>query len=168
MAPGNARRKLRDNPVMPVLFGCRCCDNASSMAQGTQRPPVVPRFYSTEALHWCVVLVVVASIARATTLSTRWTQAAALMAAIAIVAVSVSAQLALVPKAREAYLFRPTSPYSSSERQEADAVFARYRLEGKPEEPHCVNHAFSVRARSKSLLAGSTVWQAYTDLDSRW
>jgi hypothetical protein len=94
-----------------------------------------PRFYSTEALLWCVVLVVVASIVRATTLSTRWTQAAALMAAIAIAAVSVSAQLALVPKAREAYLLRSTSLYSSSERQEADAVFARYRREGKPEEP---------------------------------
>ncbi len=49
---------------------------------------------------------------------------------------AASAQLALVPWfARGAYLLRSTSLYSPSERQEADAVFARYRREGKPEEP---------------------------------
>jgi hypothetical protein len=34
-----------------------------------------------------------------------------------------------------AYLLRSTSLYSPSERREADGVFARYRREGKPEEP---------------------------------
>jgi hypothetical protein len=37
--------------------------------------------------------------------------------------------------ARGAYLLRSTSLYSSSERRAADAVFARYRREGKPAEP---------------------------------
>jgi hypothetical protein len=77
----------------------------------------------------------IASIARAITLDKRSAQVAALATAIAITAISASAQLALVPKAREAYLLRSSSPYSPLERQEADAVFARYRREGKREEP---------------------------------
>jgi hypothetical protein len=68
-------------------------------------------------------------------LDKRSAQVAALATAIAITAISASAQLALVPKAREAYLLRSSSPYSPLERQEADAVFARYRREGKREEP---------------------------------
>jgi len=48
---------------------------------------------------------------------------------------SVCAQLALVPKARSAYLLRSDSSYSPLERQQADKVFARYRREGKPQEP---------------------------------
>ena len=58
-----------------------------------------------------------------------------LTTAIVITALAASGQLALVPKAREAYLLRSTSLYSPAERQAADAVFARYRREGKPEEP---------------------------------
>ena len=94
-----------------------------------------PRFFSTEALLWCVTLVGFASIARATTSDRRWARTAVVMAAIAIAAISASAQLALVPKAREAYLLRTGSLYSPSERQQADGVFACYRREGKPEEP---------------------------------
>ena len=73
---------------------------------------------------------------------------AVLTAAIVIAALAVSAQLVLVPWfARGAYLLRSTSLYSSSERQEADAVFARYRQEGKPEEPVVASIiAFSLRA----------------------
>jgi len=60
---------------------------------------------------------------------------AVLATAIAIAALSASAQFALVPWfARGAYLLRSTSLYSSSERRQADAVFARYRREGKPTE----------------------------------
>jgi uncharacterized membrane protein len=94
-----------------------------------------PRLYSTEALLWCVTLVGVASIARSVTLNTRWARAAVLAGAVVIAAMSVSAQLALVPQARSAYLLRSGSPYSPLERQQADAVFARYRREGKADEP---------------------------------
>jgi hypothetical protein len=58
-----------------------------------------------------------------------------LAAAVVIAAVSASAQLALVPQARSAYLLRSGSPYSPLERQQADEMFARYRREGKPGEP---------------------------------
>jgi hypothetical protein len=94
-----------------------------------------PRFYPTEALLWCVTLVGFASIAGAITLDKRWARGAVLAIAIAVTAISASAQLALVPKARNAYLLRSGSPYSALERQQADEVFARYRRESKPEEP---------------------------------
>lgn len=94
-----------------------------------------PRFSSTEALLWCITLVGFASIAPAVTLETRRTRAIMLAAAVVIAAVSASAQLALVPQARSAYLLRSGSPYSPLERQQADEMFARYRREGKPGEP---------------------------------
>jgi hypothetical protein len=94
-----------------------------------------PRFFSTEALLWCITLVGFASIARAAQYCSKWTRAAVLTTAIAIAALSAAAQLALVPQARVAYLLRPYSLYSPQERQQADAVFARYRREGEPEEP---------------------------------
>ena len=59
-----------------------------------------------------------------------------LTAAIVIATLAGSAQLALVPWfARGAYLLRSTSLYSRQELRDADALFARYRREGKPEEP---------------------------------
>ena len=95
-----------------------------------------PRFFSTETLIWCITLVGFASIARTVSNSSKRMRTAVLTAAIVIAALAVCAQLALVPWfARGAYLLRSTSLYSASERQEADAVFARYRQEGKPEEP---------------------------------
>jgi len=94
-----------------------------------------PRFYPTEAFLWCVTLVGFASIVRATASGGRWARATMLTAAIAITALSASAQVALMPTAREAYLLRSSSLYSPQERQEADVVFTRYRREGKPEEP---------------------------------
>jgi uncharacterized membrane protein len=94
-----------------------------------------PRFHLTEALLWCVVLVGFASISRAATFGGRWVRAAVLTAAIAIAVVSAYAQLALVPKARGAYLLRSGSRYSSLQRKQADALFGRYRREARPEEP---------------------------------
>jgi uncharacterized membrane protein len=94
-----------------------------------------PRFFSTEALLWCVTLVGFASIAHAVPLCSKPTRTAVMAAAIAVVAFSACAQLALVPPAYSAYLLRSGSFYSLAERQQADAVFARYRREGKPDEP---------------------------------
>jgi hypothetical protein len=95
-----------------------------------------PRFFPTEALLWCVTLVVFASLVRYVTSIQRRPKIALFTAALAIVAASTAAQLGLVPKfARGAYFLRSTTVYSPSERKQADAVFARYRREGKPQEP---------------------------------
>lgn len=94
------------------------------------------RFFSTEALLWCITLVGFASIARTVSQCSKWMRAAVLITAIVTAVLAASAQLALVPFfARGAYLLRSISLYSSSERQEADALFALYRHEAKPEEP---------------------------------
>ncbi len=94
-----------------------------------------PRFFSTEALLWCVTLVGFASIARAAQYCSKWARTAAVTAAIAITGLSMVAQVALVPYVYWAYLPRAASVYSPQERQQADAVFERYRREAKPEEP---------------------------------
>ena len=96
-----------------------------------------PRFYSTAALLWCVTLVGFASVTRAITFDRRWAQAqaAVLATAIAVIALCAFDQLGLVPTARNAYLLHSASPYSPAERQQADELFARYRREGKPDEP---------------------------------
>ena len=94
------------------------------------------RFFSTETLLWCVTLIGFGSIARTVSNGSRTMRPAVLTTAIAIAALSAAAQLALVPWfARGAYLLRSTSFYSPQERQDADAVFARYAREGKPEAP---------------------------------
>jgi uncharacterized membrane protein len=99
-------------------------------------PLWAPRFFPAEALLWCITLVGFASVARAVARSSERMRTALFTTSIVIAALSVSAQLVLVPSfARGAYLLRSTSYYSSSERQEADAVFGRYRREGKPEDP---------------------------------
>ena len=94
-----------------------------------------PRFFSAEALLWCITLVGFASIVRATQYCSKWTQTAVLTVAIAIAALSASAQFALVPHVYWAYVPSPTTVYSAPERQQADELFTRYRREGKPEEP---------------------------------
>ena len=94
-----------------------------------------PRFFPTEALLWCITLVGFALIVRNIPYGSKWTRAAMVAVTVAIAAFSASAQLALVPPAHSAYLLRSGSFYSPQERQEADAVFARYRHKGKPEEP---------------------------------
>ncbi len=95
-----------------------------------------PRFFYTESLLWCITIVGFASIARVVCRSSKRIRRAVFVIAIATAVLSASAQFALVPWfARHAYLFRSTGVYSPSERQEADAVFARYRQESKPTEP---------------------------------
>ncbi len=94
-----------------------------------------PRFFPTEALLWCITLVGFALIARNIPYRSKWTRAAMVAGTIAIAAFSASAQLALVPPAHSAYFLRSGSFYSPQERREADAVFAHYLREGKPEEP---------------------------------
>jgi len=112
-----------------------------------------PRFYSTEVLLWCITLVGFASIARTVSLCRKRMQTALLTTTIGIAALSVSAQLAIVPWfARGAYLLRSTSHYSPSERREADAVFARYRREGKPEEPVVTSSMLFRYAHDRNLF----------------
>jgi hypothetical protein len=111
-----------------------------------------PRFYLTQALLWCVTLVAIASIARAITLNKRWARIAVLMAAVATAVLSAVAQLALVPKAREAYLLHSGSLYSPLERQQADEVFARYRREARPEEPVIASSMLFRYAHDRNLL----------------
>jgi hypothetical protein len=111
-----------------------------------------PRFYPTEVLLGCVTLVGFASIARAVTLDTRWARAAVVAAAVVIAAISGAAQLALVPKARSAYLLCSDSPYTPLERQQADEVFARYRREGRPEEPVIASSMLFRYAHDRNLF----------------
>ena len=112
-----------------------------------------PRFASTEALLWCVTLVGFASIARTVSDCTKRMQTAVLTTAIAIAAVSTCTQVALVPWfVRGAYLLRSTSLYSPSERQQADAVFARYRREAKPEEPVVASTTLCRYAHDRNLF----------------
>jgi hypothetical protein len=112
-----------------------------------------PRFFLTETLLWCVTLVGFASIARAAMSNARWGRTVIFSIAVAIVMLSVLAQLTLVPKfAREAYLLRSTSVYSSRERQDADALFARYRRESKPEEPVVASSMLFRYAHDRNLF----------------
>jgi hypothetical protein len=94
------------------------------------------RFFPAQTLLWCITLVGVASVARAAMSGGKWTRGAVCTAAVVIATLATCAQLAVVPSfARGAYLLRSTSLYSPQERQQADSLFARYRREGKPEEP---------------------------------
>jgi hypothetical protein len=94
------------------------------------------RFFPTQVLLWSVALVSFASIVRVVRSCSKRMRAVVLTSTILIGVLTATAQLALVPWfARGAYLLRSTSLYSPSERRQADAVFARYRREGKPEEP---------------------------------
>ena len=93
-----------------------------------------PRFFSTEALLWCVTLVGFASIARAAQPRSKRTRTGAVTTAIAITGLSMAAQATLVPVVYWAYLPHAASIYSTQEQQQADDVFARYGREAKPEE----------------------------------
>jgi hypothetical protein len=94
-----------------------------------------PRFFSTEALLWCVTLVGFASIARVGQYCNKRMRTAILATVIVFAGFAASAQFELVPQVSWSYLLRPATFYSPQERQQADAVFGRYRREGKPEEP---------------------------------
>lgn len=95
-----------------------------------------PRFFSTEALLWCITLVGIASAVRAIACHNRWARYVAFGGVTAVVGLAIAAQMAMIPTyAQHAYLLRSISIYSLPERRQADAVFARYRSEGKPNEP---------------------------------
>jgi Predicted membrane protein (DUF2079) len=114
---------------------------------------LAPRFFSDQALIWCVTLVGFASIARVGTSEERGHRIALFATAIAIVTLSAFAQLALVPPvARGPYLLRSTSLYSPRERQQADALFARYRREGKSEEPVVASAGLFRYAHDRNLF----------------
>jgi hypothetical protein len=94
------------------------------------------RFFPAQTLLWCITLVGFASLVRVAMSGDKWIRSTLFSVATVIAALSVSAQLTLVPGfVRGAYLFRSTSLYSHQERRDADALFARYRRESKPEEP---------------------------------
>ncbi len=111
-----------------------------------------PRLYPTAALLWCVTLVGFASIARGITFDKRWGQGAVLAVAVAVIALSAFDQLALVPTGRNAYLLRSASPYSPAERRQADQLFARYRSEGKPDEPVVASPLLFRYAQDRNLF----------------
>jgi uncharacterized membrane protein len=112
-----------------------------------------PRFFSTETLIWCIALLGFASIARVVPRCSKTVRATVLTAAIVVAALAAIAQLALVPWfARGAYLLRSTRFCSSSERQVADEVFARYRREGKPEEPVIASTTLFRYAHDRNLF----------------
>jgi predicted membrane protein DUF2079 len=95
-----------------------------------------PRFFSTEALLWCITLVGFASVARAVSCYGTSGHTILTAATAVVVALAAAAQITMVPTyARRAYLLRSISIYSSAERRQADELFTRYRSEGKPEEP---------------------------------
>jgi Predicted membrane protein (DUF2079) len=111
------------------------------------------RFFSTATLLWCVTLVGFASIARAAMSNERRSRTVIFSVAMVIAGLSALAQLALVPKfAREAYLLQSLSVYSPQERQEADALFARYRRESKPEEPVVASSMLFRYAHDRNLF----------------
>jgi uncharacterized membrane protein len=111
-----------------------------------------PRFYPTAALLWCVTLVGFASIARGITLDKSWRQGAVLAAAVTVIALSAFDQLSLVPTVRNAYLLRSASPYSPADRRQADQLFARYRSEGKPDEPVVASPLLFRYAQDRNLF----------------
>jgi hypothetical protein len=111
------------------------------------------RFFSTETLLWCVTLVGFASIARIVSNSSNRMRTTVLTTATGTAALAAFAQFTLVPWfARSAYLLRSTSLYSSSERREADALFARYRCEGKPGDPVIASSMLFRYAHDRNLF----------------
>jgi hypothetical protein len=85
-------------------------------------------------------------------LDKRWGQGAVLAAAVAVIALSAFDQLSLVPTGRNAYLLRSASPYSPAERRQADQLFARYRSEGKPDEPVVASPLLFRYAQERNLF----------------
>src|SRR5205814_7800067 len=82
----------------------------------------------------------------------RWGQGAVLAAAVAVIALSAFDQLSLVPTGRNTYLLRSASPYSPAERRQADQLFARYRSEGKPDEPVVASPLLFRYAQDRNLF----------------
>jgi len=117
------------------------------------------RFFPAQTLLWCVMLVGFASVVRVATSGEKRTRAAVLTVAIVIAALAASAQFVLVPWfARGAYLLRSTSLCSPQERQQADAVFARYRRESKPAEPVIASTLLLRYAHDRNLFWLTRLW----------
>lgn len=117
------------------------------------------RFFPTQTLLWCVTLVGFASIARVARSREKRIRAGVVTAAIVIATLATSAQLAIVPWfVRGAYLLRSTSPCSPQERQQADAVFASYRRESKPEEPVVASTTLFRYAHDRNLFWLTRLW----------
>jgi hypothetical protein len=117
------------------------------------------RFFPTQTLVWCVTLLGFASIARVAKSGEQWIRATLLTAAIVIATLAISAQLVLVPWfVRGAYLLRSTSLCSPRERQQADAVFARYRRESKPDEPVVASTLLLRYAHDRNLFWLTRLW----------
>jgi Predicted membrane protein (DUF2079) len=112
-----------------------------------------PRFYSTQVLLCCVTVVGFASVVRALILDKSWARFALLAATILLITLSASAQLRLVPTACQAYLLRSDSPYSPVEREQADAIFSRYRLESKPDQPVVASPMLFRYAHDRNLFS---------------
>jgi len=86
-------------------------------------------------------------------------RAGVVTAAIVIAALAASAQFVLVPWfVRGAYVFRSTSSCSPQERQRADALFARYRRESKPEEPVVASTTLFRYAHDRNLFWLTRLW----------
>jgi hypothetical protein len=117
-----------------------------------------PRFYSTQVLLCCVTVVGFASVVRALILDKRWARFALLAATILVITLSASAQLRLVPTARQAYLLRSDSPYSPVEREQADAIFSRYRRESKPDQPVVASPMLFRYAHDRNLFSLAIPW----------
>lgn len=114
---------------------------------------VARRFFTAQALLWCITLVGFASIVRFVLCCGKRMRSTIVATAIGTAALAAFAQLLLVPWfARGAYLLRSTSLYSSSERQQADAVFARYLREGKPGEPVIASAMLFRYAHNRNLF----------------
>src|SRR2546422_1715845 len=82
----------------------------------------------------------------------RWGKGAVLAAAVVVIALSTCDHLTMVLIARNAYLLRSASHYSPAERRQADELFARYRTEGKPDEPVVASARLFRYAQDRNLF----------------
>lgn len=117
------------------------------------------RFFPTQTLLWCVTLVGFASIVRVARSREKRIRAGVVTAAIVIATLATAAQLAIVPWfVRGAYVLRSTSSCSAEERQQADAVFAGYRRESRPEEPVVASTTLFRYAHDRNLFWLTRLW----------
>ena len=137
MAVGYARGQFWDDLVAPLLFDSWPSHDTGGMAQKSERSLVGAKvlFHSGTSLVCHPGRVCFSYACHNIRQKMGPGPAAVLATAIAVIALCAFDQLGLVPTARNAYLLHSASPYSPAERQQADELFARYRREGKPDEP---------------------------------
>lgn len=107
------------------------------------------RFAPALAIAWCIGLTGIASVWRAATERLRAPSARAqgfVAAAVGIAAIAGSIAVSLGPAgaALDFYTFAPWTYYTAEERADADALFARYRAEGRRDEP-VIAHVYLFR-----------------------